>query len=146
MPSGHPSFDHTVQEGNIWLKAVAERLHLEERGHAYSALTAVLHALRDRLTPENAVHRGAQMPIVIRGLYFNGWRPADKPVNDHTVDQFSEHVVHELPPMFPMDAVTVTRGVFEVMFEQLDPGEVAKVIDQMPVALRKLWPPVARRG
>ena len=67
MPSGHPSFDHTVQEGNIWLKAVAERLHLEERGHAYSALTAVLHALRDRLTPENAVHRGAQMPIVIRG-------------------------------------------------------------------------------
>ena len=48
--------------------------------------------------------------------------------------------------MFPMDAVTVTRGVFEVMFEQLDPGEVAKVIDQMPVALRKLWPPVARRG
>lgn len=146
MPSGHPNFDHTVQEGNIWLKAVAERLHFEERRHAYSALRAVLHALRDRLTPESAVHLGAQMPMVIRGLYYDGWRIAGKPVKDHTVDEFGQHVARELPPMFPMDAITVTRGVFEVMFEQIDPGEVAKVIEQMPVALRSLWPAVARSG
>lgn len=82
MTSGHPTFDHTVQEANIWLKAVAEQLHFEERRHAYSALRATLHALRDRLTPESAVHFGAQLPMVVRGLYYEGWRIAGKPRGD----------------------------------------------------------------
>lgn len=146
MASGHPSFDHTVQEANIWLKAVAEQLHFEERRHAYSALRATLHALRDRLTPESAVHFGAQLPMVVRGLYYEGWRIVGKPREDHTVNEFCDHVASELPPNFPMDALTVTRGVFAVIFKELDPGETAKIIDQWPVPLRSLWPEIARRG
>lgn len=146
MTSGHPTFDHTVQEANIWLKAVAEQLHFEERRHAYSALRATLHALRDRLTPESAVHFGAQLPMVVRGLYYEGWRMAGKPRGDHTVDEFCDRVAGELPPKFPMDALTVARGVLAVIFKELDPGESAKVIDQWPVALKSLWPEIARRG
>jgi uncharacterized protein (DUF2267 family) len=146
MSSGHPSFDHTVQEANIWLKAVAAELHFEDRRHAYSALRAALHALRDRLQPQNAVHFGAQLPMVIRGLYYEGWRLTDKPTSDHTVDEFCASVGKELPPKFPMDARTLSRGVFRVVFERLDPGASAKVIDQLPVSLRSLWPEVAQRG
>lgn len=146
MSSGHPSFDHTVQEGNLWLKAIAAQLHFEEKRHAYSALRAVLHALRDRLQPQSAVHFGAQLPMVIRGLYYEGWRLADKPSADHTVDEFCARVAKELPPNFPMDARTLSNGVFQVVFEQLDPGESAKVIDQLPVPLRSLWPEIARRA
>jgi uncharacterized protein (DUF2267 family) len=135
-----------VQEGNIWLKAAAEKPHLEDRRHAYSALRATLHALRDRLTPEMAVHFGAQLPMIIRGLYFEGWRVTEKPTPDHTVDEFCEHVARDLPPKFPMDAHVVVRGIFEVIFEEVDPGEVAKIIDQMPVPLKNLWPSIARRG
>ncbi|MDH6231859.1 uncharacterized protein (DUF2267 family) [Mesorhizobium soli] len=144
--TGHPTFDHTVQEGNIWLKAAAEKLHLEDRRHAYSALRATLHALRDRLTPEMAVHFGAQLPMIIRGLYFEGWRMAEKPSPEHTVDEFCEHVARQLPPKFPREADIMVRGIFEVIFEQVDPGEVAKIIDQMPVPLKNLWPLIARRG
>lgn len=146
MTTGHPTFDHTVQEANIWLKAIAEQLHFDDRRHAYSALRATLHALRDRLTPESAVHFGAQLPMVVRGLYFEGWRIAGKPTDDHTVNEFSDHVASELPPGFEMDAVTVARGVFEVIFKELDPGEVAKIIEQLPVPLRGLLPQIARRG
>ncbi|MEP9396967.1 DUF2267 domain-containing protein [Mesorhizobium sp. KR2-14] len=146
MSSGHPTFDHTVQEGNIWLKTAAEKLHFDDRRHAYSALRATLHALRDRLTPEMAVHFGAQLPMVIRGLYFEGWHMAEKPKLDHTLDEFCEHVARDLPPKFPIDAHTAAHGIFEVIFEEVDPGEVAKIIDQMPVALRSLWPQTARRG
>ncbi|MCK3779409.1 DUF2267 domain-containing protein [Ensifer sesbaniae] len=145
MASGHPSFEHTIQEGNMWLKAVGERLHFEERRHAYSALRATLHALRDRLAPEDAVHLGAQFPMVIRGLYFEGWRLAGKPTDEHSINEFCDHVARELPPQFGMDAKTVATGVFDVIFKELDPGEVAKVIDQLPVPLRILWPQVARR-
>jgi len=45
-----------------------------------------------------------------------------------------------------MDAATVARGVFRAMFEQLDPGESAKVIDRLPDSLAALWPEVARRA
>ena len=146
MSSGHPSFDHTVQEANIWLKAIATQLHFEERRYAYSALRAVLHALRDRLQPQSAVHLGAQLPMVIRGLYYEGWRMTDKPSEDRTVDEFCATVARELPPNFPMDARTLSRGVFQAVFDQLDPGESAKVIDQLPVPLRSLWPEMARRA
>lgn len=148
MPSGHPSFDHTVHEANIWLKAVATQLHFEDddRRHAYSGLRAALHALRDRLEPHSAVHFGAQLPMVIRGLYYEGWRLTDKPTSEHTIDEFCARVTSELPPKFPMDPLTLSRGVFQAVFEQLDPGESAKVIDQLPVSLRSLWPEVARHS
>lgn len=146
MTNGHPTFDHTVQQANRWLKATDERLHLNNRHQAYSALRATLHALRDRLPPEAAVHFSAQLPMVIRGLFFEGWRMSGKPTDEHTLDAFCEHVAREFPAGFPMDAATAARGVFEIVFQELDPGEVAKVIEQLPVPLRSLWPALARRG
>jgi uncharacterized protein (DUF2267 family) len=59
--------DHTVQETNVWLKAIGEQLQLD-RHDAYIALRAVLHALRDRLPPEVAVHLGAQLRMLIRAF------------------------------------------------------------------------------
>jgi uncharacterized protein (DUF2267 family) len=64
-----PALDHTVQQTNVWLKKLTEEHHLGDRHHAYNALRAVLHVLRDRLTPEQAVHLGAQLPILVRGIY-----------------------------------------------------------------------------
>ncbi len=133
-----------IQEGNIWLNSVAEHLHLEDRRHAYQALLAALHALRDRLTPEQAVHLSAQFPVLIRGLFFGGWKLAGKPLRDRSIEDFCSHIEKELPPNFPRDAKSIAKGVFEVLFEQLDPGEVAKIIDEMPVPLRQLWPQIAR--
>ncbi len=135
--SGLAVLDHTVQETNIWIKAVAEQLQLD-RHDAYIALRAVLHALRDRLPPEVAVHLGAQLPMLVRGFYYEGWHMAGKPTKDRSVQDFSEHVLRELPPQFPMDALTVSRGVFEALWEKLDPGEFAKLMDHLPVSLRTL--------
>ena len=136
--SGLAVLDHTVQETNVWLRIVADQLQLEDRHHAYIALRAVLHALRDRLRPEVAVHLGAQLPTLVRGVYYEGWHMAGKPTKDRSVQDFSEHVLRELPPQFPMDALTVSRGVFEALWEKLDPGEFAKLMDHLPVSLRTL--------
>lgn len=140
MTSGHANFDHTAKDGNLWLKAVAQELHMEQRRHAYSALRAALHALRDRLAPESAVHLGAQLPMVIRGLYYEGWRIAGKPTNEHTVVAFCERVAKELPPGFPMDPLTVTKGVFAALHQQVGTGEIAKIVDQLPAHLKELLP------
>jgi uncharacterized protein (DUF2267 family) len=136
--SGVAALDHTVQETNIWLKATAEQLHFQDRQNAYTALRAVLHALRDRLPPALAVHLGAQLPTLVRGIYYEGWHMAGTPVKGRTVQEFADHVGEELPPQFPMDPLTVARGVFEILWERLDPGEFAKLMDHLPAPLRTL--------
>jgi uncharacterized protein (DUF2267 family) len=61
MTTGLDVFDTTVQETNLWLKELMERLGTYDRHRAYSTLRAVLHALRDRIGPANAVHLGASI-------------------------------------------------------------------------------------
>ena len=75
MTTGLDVFDKTVQESNLWLKDLMERLGTYDRHHAYSTLRAVLHGLRDRIGPESAAHLGAQLPMLLRGLYYEGWDP-----------------------------------------------------------------------
>lgn len=135
---GVSALDHTVQETNIWLKGIEEELQLENRQQAYSALRAVLHALRDRLPPDVAIKLGAQLPILIRGIYYEGWHAAGTPTRERHVEEFVEHVWSELPQLFPADALTVTRGVFEILWEKLDAGGFEKVMHHLPAALREL--------
>jgi uncharacterized protein (DUF2267 family) len=144
--SGVAAVEHTIQETNIWLKALSEQFHFQERHYAYSALRAVLHALRDRLTPETAIHFGAQLPMLVRGIYYEGWHMAGKPTKDRSAQQFTDHVLEQLPPQFPIDPLTVTKGVFKLLWEKLDPGESAKVVDHLPLPLRSLWPQIAHRS
>ena len=98
--TGVTALDHTVQETNVWLKAIDEQLVLENRHHAYNALRAVLHALRDRLQPEAAVKLGAQLPIMVRGIYYEGWHMAATPTKERHLEEFAAHILKELPPQF----------------------------------------------
>ena len=137
--TGLPVFDTTVQETNLWLKAIMEALHTDDRHLAYLALRATLHALRDRLGPENAVHLAAQLPMLLRGLYYEGWRLAASPTKERTRANFLEHVRSELPRGAAIDPHVAARAVFGVMWAKLDLGEVGKVIDRLPPELKELW-------
>jgi uncharacterized protein (DUF2267 family) len=138
--------DHTIQETNRWLKAVADELHFQDRHHAYNALRAVLHALRDRLPPEVAVHLGAQFPMLVRGIYYEGWHMAGKPVKDRSAQEFASRVQAGLPPQFHIDPLTVTRGVLEILWEKLDPGAFEKLQHHLPEQLRSMRPVAARQS
>jgi uncharacterized protein (DUF2267 family) len=138
--TGLPVFDTTVQETNLWLKSLMAHMHSEDRHLAYLALRSTLHARRDRLGPENAVHLAAQLPMLVRGLYFEGWRMAGTPTKERTRADFLEHVRSELPRGSAIDPNLAARAVFEVLVEKLDRGQIDKVIDRMPAELRELWP------
>jgi len=134
------ALDHTIQVTNIWLKKLAGDHRLGDRSHAYNALRAVLHVLRDRLTPEQAIHLGAQLPTLVRGIYYEGWRLAGKPTNERQPDEFAKRVAAQLPPQYPRDSLSITKAVFELRGRELDRGETEKVIRELPVPLRALWP------
>jgi uncharacterized protein (DUF2267 family) len=137
--TGLPVFDTTVQETNLWLKAIMEGLHTDDRHLAYLALRSTLHALRDRLGPESAVHLAAQLPMLVRGLYYEGWRLAASQTKERTRADFLEHVRSELPRGSAIDPNVAARAVFAVMWAKLDLGEVGKVIDRLPEELKELW-------
>src|SRR5258708_6578850 len=82
-------FDTTIQKTHIWINDLMKVLGWQDRHKAYLALRATLHALRDRLTVDEVAHVGAQLPMLIRGFYYEGWDPSHKPLREAT-DQHRE--------------------------------------------------------
>ena len=144
MTTGLAVFDTSVQETNVWLKLLMQHLHVEDRHAAYSVLRATPHALRDRLGAENAVHFGAQLPLLLRGVYYDGWHMAGTPTKERHVAEFVERVGDGLPRGSTINPEFAARSTFALLWDKLDPGEVAKVQRILPRELQELWPPEAR--
>jgi uncharacterized protein (DUF2267 family) len=140
--SGLDVFDTTVQETHRWLKIVMEVLETDNRRMAFAVLRAVLHALRDRIGPANAVHLGAQLPMLLRGAYYEGWHVAGTPTRERHLGPFLEHIGRNLEK-WPIEPAEAARAAFVALAERLDAGEVAKVIGMLPLEIRALWPDYA---
>jgi uncharacterized protein (DUF2267 family) len=138
--TGLAVFDKTLQETNAWLKVVMQELETEDRESAYAALKAALHALRDRIGPENCTHLGAQLPLLVRGAYYEGWHMAGTPTKERHVEGFIEHVRRQLPKASTTDPEQAARATFVVLRQRLDPGEFNKLVKMLPPELRQLWP------
>lgn len=139
MNTGLDVFDSTVQETNLWMKAVMRQMGMGDRHGAYKVVRATLHALRDRIGPENAVHFGAQLPMLLRGMYYEGWRMHAQTKERHIPD-FLEHVKAEAKPYLDDDPEAGVRAVFDVIWQKIDPGEFEKLVEMFPKNLRDLWP------
>ena len=130
--------DSTVQKTHEWIDAVSENGHLS-KAEAYKALRAVLQTLRDRLPVDDAAHFSAQLPMLIRGLFFDGWRPADVPVK-FSREEFLKAISAKMVSSHFIDPLRITQEVFGVIAEQISRGESAKVRQILPKDLQSLWP------
>lgn len=139
--TGLDVFDRTVQKTNSWLKSLMEELDWEERQKAYGALRVTLHALRDRLTVEEVAQFGAQLPMLIRGFYYEGWDPTGKPEKlrhrEEFLERIAEYFVRAGDPVHPEP---VARAVFSVLVQRISDGEIEDVKHILPEELRSLWP------
>jgi len=144
--TGLSVFDETLQITNIWLNDVMARLGTDDRHRGYLALRTTLHALRDRLPPESAVHLAAQLPMLVRGIYYEGWRPSETPSPDRLRDEFLARIEAAFRRDWTADAEGIARGVFAVLADRLSDGEVGKVVHQLPREIRALWPDDAVSG
>lgn len=132
-------FSSTLQKTDTWLHDIRERLGWETDQRAYVALRAVLHTLRDRLPVMEAVHLGAQLPMLIRGMYYEGWTPLDKPLK-FTRDEFLMCVATYFRNEPMLDIARVVRTVLEVMIGHTDPGQMSKIAGLLPRDFADLLP------
>ena len=136
--TGLDVFDKTLQTTNIWLDEIMAELG-PDRQVAWHALGAVLRPLRDRLPLDLAAHLGAQLPLLVRGLYYDQWRPAGQPERLRTLDEFLGRVGEGLQGIRPVDVRDATQAVFRTLTRHADPGQVRKIIDVLPEEVRALW-------
>ncbi len=138
--TGLKAFDATVQLTNTWLLELMEELDWPQRERAYHALRAVLHALRDRLPVGEVAALGAQLPLLVRGMYYEGWHPADKPLKGHRREELVAEVAAGFRGDSDVDPEQVARAVFRVLGRHVSSGEVEDVKHLLPDELRVLWP------
>lgn len=135
----HSRFQHAVHEADEVLRDVAEALGQPDRQVAYHALKGTLAALRDRLPPDDACDLAAQLPLLVRGLYFEGYRPHGKPVKMDR-EAFLERVRQELAVVRPVQPERAATAALSVLARRVSAGEWAQVRHLLPADLRSLVP------
>jgi len=138
--TGLDVFDRTVHKTNNWLKELMEVLGWHDRHKAYLALRITLHALRDRLTVEEVAQLAAQLPMLIRGFYYEGWDPTGKPLKERSKEEFLTRIEEYFSSDDPVDPEQVARAVFTVLSNRVTEGEIEDVKHVLPAELRELWP------
>ena len=131
-------FEHTIQITDVWLHDVMDRLGWQDKHRAYLAIRAVLHALRDRLGVNEAAHLAAQLPLLIRGVYYEGYHPSGKPLSEKKKAEFLAHVAAEFSEE-DRSSGSVTQAVLQVLEKHITPGETAKIKSVLPPEIRSLW-------
>ncbi len=138
--TGLEVFDKTLQSTNIWLDEIMTELG-PDRQLAWHVLGAVLRALRDRLPLGLAAHLGSQLPILIRGTYYDQWTPSDKPLQTRSRDEFLDQVGQGLWNVRPVNVQKAVQVVFRTISNHVTAGQVRKVRDSLPKDVASLWPP-----
>ena len=137
--TGLEVFDRTLQTTNIWLDEVMEAVG-PDRKVAWHVLGAVLRTLRDRLPPPLAAHLGEQLPLLVRGAYYEHFQPGRAPLRLDTEGEFLANIDAECGGARPLNLRRATHIVFAVLDEHTSPGLTEKVRHALPHHVRTLWP------
>lgn len=137
----HELIETTIETSRRWLHELMEKMQLppEEAGRGLHALRAGLHAIRDRLPVADAVHLGAQLPVLVRGLYYDGFRLTNDPGKIRSKAEMIERVQHEIGSDRQLAPVAVLSAVIALLHQHVSGGEIDKMIATMPRAIAEMW-------
>lgn len=132
----HP-LDHAVQNTSEWLADVAAEFETDDREFVYRVSRAWLHCVRDGLPVPESAHVAAQLPTILRGVYFEGWDPSEVPVRMH-LDAFVSRFAAEAH-VARTEVPKVTWAVSSALDRRL--GGLDKILNRFPAELRALLVP-----
>jgi uncharacterized protein (DUF2267 family) len=138
--TGLSTLDHAPEAVAGWLAEIREELGWDENGRAYLLLRATLHTVRDWLTVDEVAQLAAQLPILIRGIYYDGWNPSSTPGRPRGKEAFLGRIAAAFakdPLIEPEKAVS---AVFRLLENHVSKGEIDQVKTSMRKDIQELWP------
>jgi uncharacterized protein (DUF2267 family) len=133
------NINSSVQKTYEWLVDMEDELLTADRQIAYHALRSVLHALRDRLSPNEASDLAAQLPTYLRGVFYEGWKPANKP-EKFNLDEFLNRVASNYDAALPAEPLRFTEAVLAILEKRVSAGEMNDIRSTLPHDILQLWP------
>lgn len=135
------SFKTTEDKTNRILREIEEAYGWpkERREQSYAALRAVLHTLRDRLPVNEAAQLGAQLPMLVRGIFYTGWDPAKVPIKMNR-DEFLQRVRDSFPYQIEGDTEQLVNVVLQALRQYITDGEWDDVKSVIPKELANALP------
>jgi uncharacterized protein (DUF2267 family) len=130
--------DRSVEKAHIWLNDLAAELESEDPHYAYRVLRAFLHALRDHLSVDEAAHLSAQLPIFIRGIYYEGYDPSRTPEHTRDLDTFLARIAKEAVLGGETEASFAAQAASTVLRRHVSAGENEDVLHALPQHIRAL--------
>jgi uncharacterized protein (DUF2267 family) len=128
--------DRSVEKTHLWLNELADQLGTEDKRYAYRTLRAVLHALRDRLTVDETAQLAAQLPELVRGIYYEGWDPSRTPATYHGSKPFLDRIAAEATLAGESEASFAAEAVMELLRHHVSAGELEQVLGMLPPKVR----------
>lgn len=130
--------ERSAEKAHVWINDLAGELGTDDHQQAYRVLRAYLHALRDRLPVDEAAQLAAQLPELIRGIYYEGWDPSSTPVKYHDFKEVLSRVASEALIGAETEASLAVEAAARVLRRHVSAGEIDDVRSILPDDLRPL--------
>lgn len=132
--------EHTVQLTYEWINELTDRLDWTHQKDALRLMRVVLHQLRDHLQPDELAQFSAQLPLLIRGMLFEGWAPKRAPVHQRNADVFVQEIEELVGAVLEYRGKEDIQAVFKLLNARLSRGEVDDIRANLPAPISALWP------
>lgn len=132
--------DHTVQTTHEWINELMERLGWVGHRDALHLLRVTLTGVRDHLSHEEVADFAAQLPLLIRGMFYEGWQPAGTPLKNRSQQAFVDRIEEQIASGIDYRGAEDISTVFKLLNARISPGEVRDMRGNLPSGIRDLWP------
>jgi uncharacterized protein (DUF2267 family) len=126
------NFEKYAAEGNHFIKAVSMELQIP-RNNAARITRAVLHAVRDRIPPIDAIQFAQGLPMALKAVFIDQYNISITPLKLRNTSDFLGYIYFKDGPSaerdFPNEdaLIDALKGVFLVLEDYMDHGQVAQV-------------------
>lgn len=132
--------DHAAHTTHEWVNELAGRLDWVSKQSVLRLLRVTMHQIRDHLQVDELAQFSAQLPLLIRGMFFEGWVPKRTPSKDRSAETFVKAIEDHLGETDDYRGPEDITYVFLLLNAHLSSGEVEDVRASLPANIRAYWP------
>jgi uncharacterized protein (DUF2267 family) len=137
---GFSVIEHNVQITHEWITELTERLDWTSQSDALRLLRVTLCVVRDHLGVNETAHLAAQLPLLIRGMFYEGWVPSEVPVHNRHISDFVHGIEERAGSLLEYRGEQDIQTVLKLLNARITEGEIADVLATLPRAIRDFWP------